>query len=97
MKTPANRIGILATLLVVCGWLSFTASSSADMDIQKQAKAAGVEVKNCQTCHTVALPKKGEGQNELNDAGKWLVAQKDAKKAAKVDGAWLKDYPGNKK
>lgn len=86
-------IVVMVALLVVCGWLAFSATSTATMDIQKQAKAAGVEVKNCQTCHTVAMPKKGEGANELNDCGKWLVSQKEAKKAKEVDGAWAKDCP----
>ncbi|HTR05016.1 MAG TPA: hypothetical protein VMN82_17660 [Thermoanaerobaculia bacterium] len=97
MSSRGTRIGGIATLLVALAWMGLSGTSTADMEIQKQAKAAGVEVKNCQTCHTVALPKKGEGQNELNDLGKWLVAQKDAKKAKAVDGAWAKDYPGNKK
>ena len=93
MRTRANRIAALAVLLVVCGWLGFSATSSADMEIQKQAKAAGVDAKNCQYCHTVAMPKKGEAAKELNDCGKWLVDQKAAKKADKVDGAWAKDCP----
>jgi hypothetical protein len=86
-------IFVMVALLVVCGWLAFSATSTATMDIQKQAKAAGVDVKNCQTCHTVAMPKKGEAAKELNDCGKWLVSQKEAKKAEKVDGAWAKDCP----
>lgn len=86
-------IVVMVALLVVCGWLAFSATSTASMEIQKQAKAAGVEVKNCQACHTVAMPKKGEAANELNDCGKWLVSQKEAKKAEKVDGAWAKDCP----
>ena len=49
-------------------------------------------MKNCQSCHTAAMPKKES--HELNDKGKWLVAEKDKRGAAKVDGAWLKDYPG---
>ena len=92
MRTRANRIAALAVLLVVCGWLGFSATSSADMEIQKQAKAAGVDAK-CQTCHTVAMPKKEDAKNQLNDCGKWLVDQKTAKKADKVDGAWAKDCP----
>ncbi len=90
-----RKKGIVVTvaLLVVCGWLAFSATSTANMDIQKQAKAAGVDAKNCQYCHTVAMPKKENAANELNDCGKWLVEQKTAKKAAKVDGAWAKDCP----
>ena len=56
-------------------------------------KAAGVDVKSCQTCHVDKLPKKDDGKHELNDEGKWLVAEKEKKGAKKVDGAWLKDYP----
>ena len=97
MSSRGTRIGSITVLLVALAWIALSGTSSADMEIQKQAKAAGVEVKNCQTCHTVALPKKGEGQNELNDLGKWLVAEKDKRGAKAVDGAWAKDYPGNKK
>jgi len=92
MSKSVSRLGIMIVALVWAGWIAFTGVSSADMEIQKQAKAAGVDVKNCQSCHTAALPKKDS--HDLNDAGKWLVAEKDERGAAKVDGAWLKDYPG---
>jgi hypothetical protein len=71
-----------------------TTPSSATLENQKEAKAAGVDVKNCQACHVATLPKKDS--HELNDAGKWLVAEKDKRGAKTVDGAWLKDYPGKK-
>jgi len=90
MKTHGSRLGLVAAVLFWAGWIAFSGTSPADMEIQKQAKAAGADVKNCQTCHTAALPKKDS--HDLNDAGKWLVAEKDKKGAAKVDGAWLKDY-----
>jgi mono/diheme cytochrome c family protein len=90
MRIQGSRLGLSAALLVSAGWIAFSGTSSASMDIQKQAKAAGVEVKNCQTCHTATLPKKES--HELNDAGKWLVAEKEKRGAAKIDGAWLKDY-----
>ena len=96
MSKTGTRLGFLVVTLTWCGWMLFTSPSSATLDMQKQAKAAGVDAKNCQTCHTVALPKKGEGQNELNDAGKWLVAEKEKRGAKAPDGAWLKDYPGKK-
>jgi len=92
MSKSVSRLGIMIVALVWAGWIAFTGVSSADMEIQKQAKAAGVDVKNCQSCHTAALPKMDS--HDLNDAGKWLVAEKDKRGAAKVDGAWLKDYPG---
>jgi hypothetical protein len=97
MSPRVSRFGVIAALLVACGWVASSGTSTADMEIQKQAKAAGVDAKNCQYCHTASLPKKEEGQHELNDLGKWLVAEKDKKGAKKVDGAWAKDYPGNKK
>jgi mono/diheme cytochrome c family protein len=62
----------------------------ATIEIQKQAKGAAAEAPNCMACHAVKMPKKGAA--DLNDKGKWLVAQKTEKKAAKIDGAWLKDY-----
>jgi mono/diheme cytochrome c family protein len=94
MSKSGSRLGIMIVALVWAGWIAIAGVSSAELETQKQAKAAGVDAKNCQYCHTVALPKKGEGQKELNDAGKWLVAEKDKRGAKTVDGAWLKDYPG---
>jgi len=95
MKTQSFRLGALVSLLVVCGWLGISSTSSATMEIQKQAKAAGADVKNCQTCHVAALPKKDSHEN--NALGDWLVAEKTKRNAKAVDGAWAKDYPGDKK
>lgn len=95
MQSRVSRVGVLVSLLIVSGWLGFSATSTATMDIQKQAKAAGVDVKNCQYCHTASMPKKDS--HEMNDVGKWLVAEKDKRGAKAVDGAWVKDYPANKK
>ena len=78
---------------VAGAWLALGGVASATMDMQKKAKAAGFDAANCQYCHVDKLPKKDQGQHELNDAGKWLVAEKEKKGAKKVDGAWLKDYP----
>ncbi len=61
----------------------------------KGAKDLGLPAQNCLYCHTVKLPKKETFKpEELNDRGKWLLGEKDKKKAAEVDLAWLKDYPG---
>ena len=94
MSKTGTRLGFLIVTLTWCGWALFTPPSSATMDMQKQAKAAGVDAKNCQTCHVASLPKKDS--HELNDAGKWLVAEKEKRGAKAADGAWLKDYPGKK-
>ena len=58
MNDDVSRIGALVSLLIVVRMARLSGTSSATMDIQKQAKAAGVDVKNCQYCHTAALPKK---------------------------------------
>lgn len=95
MQSRVSRIGVLVSLLIVCGWLGFSGTSSATMEIQKQAKAAGVDIKNCQGCHVAALPKADSHAN--NALGDWLVAEKTKRGAKTVDGAWAKDYPGDKK
>ena len=95
MSRTGSRIGLTVVAFFWAGWVLFSGTSSATLDYQKQAKAAGVDVKNCQACHTAALPKKDS--HDLNDAGKWLVAEKEKRNAKAIDGAWLKDYPGNKK
>jgi hypothetical protein len=92
MKSKGSRLGLTTALLFWGGWIAFSGTSSANLEMQKQAKAAGVAVKDCTTCHVEKLPKKDS--HELNDAGKWLVAEKTKRNAKAVDGAWLKDYPG---
>jgi hypothetical protein len=67
----------------------------AESAMVKQAKEAGLPVKNCQYCHTEKIPKKETFKpEELNERGKWLLGEKDKRKAPKVDAAWLKQYPG---
>lgn len=76
--------------LVAGAWLVMGGVASATMPIQKKAKEAGFPATNCQYCHVDKLPKKES--HEMNDRGKWLVAQKETKKAKEVDVSWLKDY-----
>ena len=82
----AFAAGSLAVGLV----LGSAPRADATLDIQKKAKAAGIAATNCQFCHVEKLPKKGAVTH--NDRGKWLITQKEAKKAKEVDVAWLKDY-----
>lgn len=71
-------------------------AAQATLKMQKDAKAAGfAEATNCMYCHNEKLPKKDAVTH--NDRGKWLVDQKDAKKAKEVDVNWLKDYTPPKK
>ena len=37
-----------------------------------------------------------QAKEQLNDRGKWLVAQMAKHNAKEVDVTWLKDYPGGK-
>lgn len=84
-------VGLIALGLMAGG----PRTASATVDMQKKAKAAGVEVQNCLHCHGEKLPKKGA--STLNDKGKWLVDEKDKRKAKEVDPAWLKEYVEPKK
>jgi len=70
--------------------------AAATLDMQKQAKAAGFETTGgCLYCHGEKLPKKDAVTH--NDRGKWLIAEKDKRKAKTIDVAWLKDYVEPKK
>jgi hypothetical protein len=62
----------------------------ATLDMQKKAKAAGIDAANCLYCHNEKLPKKAAVTH--NDRGNWLVAEKDKRKAKEIDVAWLKEY-----
>jgi len=95
MRKAGTSFGLLVVLAAWCAGMLLSGASSADMAIQKQAKAAGVPVDNCMYCHNEKTPKKDH--ETPNDRGKWLVAEKEKRGAKKVDGAWLKDYPGDKK
>ena len=71
--------------------------ASAKAPWMKKAKDMGLPAQNCMYCHNQKLPKKETFKvEELNDRGKWLVAEKGKRKAADVDPEWLKDYPGPK-
>ena len=93
--TP-NQVTIANTFLgFACAWMFLAGTSDATMQIQKSAKAAGIPADNCMYCHTEKLPKKDAVTN--NDRGKWLIAEKEKRAAKEIDGAWLKDYPADKK
>jgi hypothetical protein len=94
MKSTGSKLGVAAAMLAWAGGMLLSGVSSATLDIQKKAKAAGFKADNCQYCHVDKLPKKGASTG--NERGTWLRDQKEKKKAAEVDPAWLKDYPGDK-
>jgi hypothetical protein len=62
-----------------------------------KAKSAGLPAQNCQYCHVTAMPKKETYKaDDLNERGKWMMTEKDKRKAKEVDAGWLKEYPGGK-
>jgi hypothetical protein len=92
MQRSRSKIGFVAVAFFWAGWLVLTSVSSANLPIQKKAKVAGFPATNCQYCHVEKLPKKGAVSH--NERGKWLIAEKEKRKAAEVDPVWLKEYTG---
>ncbi len=96
MKQQGLAVGTDGGASLWGGWIAFSGTSSADMEHPEAGEGGRRGVKDCTTCHVDKLSEERRVPHEFNDAGKWLVAEKDKRKAAKVDGAWLKDYPGKK-
>jgi hypothetical protein len=95
MKSTGSKLGVAAAMLAWAGGMLLSGVSSATLDIQKKAKAAGFPATDCMYCHTEKMPKKGSAAE--NDRGQWLKAEKAKRQAKEVDPAWLKDYPADKK
>lgn len=55
-------------------------------------KAAKFGAKDCKFCHATA-----EGGEPFNARGKWLIKEKNRRKADAVDTEWLVDYKPAKK
>jgi hypothetical protein len=86
MKRSAAAVAVLAG----SAWLAGAGTASATLEMQKKAKAAGIEAQNCLYCHGEKLPKKGA--STYNDRGKWLIAEKEKRGAKEVDATWLTEY-----
>jgi len=84
------RTQMTVAALVAGMWIAGAGVASATLPMQKKAKELGLKITNCQSCHVEKLPKKGAVTH--NERGKWLLAEKDKRKAKEVDVAWLKDY-----
>ena len=95
MKKPDSRIALTAALLFWAGWILVSSTSTATLPMQKKAKELGFAADNCMYCHNEKLPKKEAVTH--NDRGKWLIAEKEKRKAKEIDVSWLKDYPADKK
>jgi hypothetical protein len=93
MNRAPLTIAVLGAGLVLVAVLP----ASASPQLLSESKKAGMPAKNCQYCHTTALPKKETFKpDELNDRGKWMVTEKDKQKAGATKAEWLKNYPGGK-
>jgi hypothetical protein len=85
----------VALTLAAGALLAWPGLADADPKMVAAAKSAGLPAQNCQYCHTAALPKKETFKVEdLNERGKWLVAEKTKRNAKAVEAAWLKEYKG---
>ena len=72
-------------------------SAWATPPMLSDAKKAGMPAKNCQYCHTEAMPKKDSFKPEtLNDRGKFLLTDMQTRQLKAVDIQKLKDFPGGK-
>lgn len=91
------RTVTLGAIAVSVGLSLFALQAVAHAPLVSKAKSAGMPAKNCQYCHVSAMPKKDSYKPEdLNERGKWMVDEKEKRKAKDVDVSWLKDYPGGK-
>ena len=88
--TKMRKMRTAVVLVLGAAWLAGSGPAWATIDMQKKAKEAGFDAANCLYCHGEKLPKKDAAT--YNDRGKWLLAEKDKRKAKDVDVAWLKDY-----
>ncbi len=94
-KRVSITLASLASGVLLSALATFPAEATPQM--VSQAKAAGFPAKNCQYCHTVAMPKKeGFKPDELNERGKWLLSERDKQGAKDIKVDWLKNYPGGK-
>ena len=89
-------MGVTAGMVVVA--LAGAGVSLAQPPTLAEAKKAGFPAKNCQYCHTQALPKKEtfKPDTDLNDRGKFLLADMQKRDLKKPDVQVLKEYSEKK-
>ena len=96
MSKSGSRLGFWSSRSSWCGWIALLGNvSSADA---RHPEAGEGRRRRREELPVPATPPRcrRRKRHDLNDAGKWLVAEKDKRGAKTVDGAWLKDYPGKK-
>ena len=85
-----NRIKLTVALIFVAGLVVSLAGPSFGYP-PFLAKSRKFGAKDCTFCHVDPL-----GGPPWNDRGKWLIAEKDRRKADIVDVEWLADYKPEK-
>ena len=80
-----NLIKLSIAIVIIAGIVGSSFSTRAYPPFLRKAQKFGA--KNCLYCHE--HPEGGEGWNER---GKWLIAEKERRKADTVDPEWLADY-----
>jgi flagellar motor component MotA len=94
MDMNVYRWGAIAVVAAIFG---VTTSALASPPMLAKAKEKGYPAQNCQYCHVSKLPKKdGFTPEDLNERGKWMLADKDKQKAKAADVESLKTFPGGK-
>ena len=92
MNRPLATVALGAGLM-----LASVLPASATPQLLTESKKAGMPAKNCQYCHTSAMPKKETFKpDDLNDRGKFLMTDMQTRSLKKVDIQKLKDFPGGK-
>jgi hypothetical protein len=88
--------GLIAGVIVVA--LAGPGVSFAQPPTLAEAKKAGFPAKNCQYCHTQALPKKEtfKAETSLNDRGKFLLADMQKRNLKAPDVQVLKEFAEKK-
>lgn len=72
-------------------------SAWANPQMLSDAKKAGLPAKNCQYCHTQAMPKKETFKpDDLNERGKFLLNDMETRKLKAADIQKLNEFPGGK-
>ncbi len=86
-----------ATVAAVAFFLVPVSGAWATSQMLADAKKAGMPAKNCQYCHSQAMPKKETFKpDDLNDRGKFLMTDMQTRNLKKIDIDKLKDFPGGK-
>jgi len=92
-----QRLRLVTALSVAMISAVASVPATADPKMIKEAKDLGLSAQSCQYCHVSKVPKKETFKpDDLNERGKWLLIEKDKRKAKEVKADWLTSYPGGK-